>query len=98
MACGADPRHTKWRMSDLQDLQPQPLPVEIPQRQPLAQVTEEATADIQGEQELVLNSVAPDVLEVAVRLAGVTEGVNINIKLHPGMSLQGGGLTPDQQG
>lgn len=69
--------------------------MEIPQRQPLAQVTEVTKADIQGEQELVLSSVAPDVVEVEVRRVGIAEADNA--ESHPAMSLQGDGLTPDQQ-
>ena len=50
-----------------------------------------------GEQELVLNRVAPDVLEVVVRWVGVVSGANDN-ESHSIMSVQGDGLTPDQQG
>lgn len=46
---------------------------------------------------MVLNSLAPDMVEVAVRQVGVVERVN-DTESHRVMSLQGDGLAPDQQG
>uniref|UniRef100_A0A1A8L5P6 Gypsy retrotransposon integrase-like protein 1 n=1 Tax=Nothobranchius pienaari TaxID=704102 RepID=A0A1A8L5P6_9TELE len=75
---------------------PNPYPVEVPQRRPLAQVLEVAQDDIKGEQELVLHTVEPDVVEVTVRRSGVVAAAD-DLKLHPVMSLWGDGLTVDQQ-
>lgn len=75
---------------------PNPYPVEVPPHVALAQVTEVVKAYIQGEQELILNSIAPNIVEVVIRLVGVTEGDG-DMHSHPAMSLQGDGLTSDQQ-
>uniref|UniRef100_A0AAV2LI60 Uncharacterized protein n=1 Tax=Knipowitschia caucasica TaxID=637954 RepID=A0AAV2LI60_KNICA len=66
---------------------------EVPQRQALAQVTEVSTSDIKGEQELVLDCIEPDVVEVGVRRVGVED----EEEPHPVVSLQGEGLTGEQQ-
>lgn len=91
-----DPGHLERRTNIEPYLHPNPYPVEIPQRQPLAYVTEVTTAEIQGEQELLFNSVAPDVVEVAVRQVRVVEVAED--ESHPLLSLHGDGLNPDQQG
>uniref|UniRef100_A0AAV2MQT6 Uncharacterized protein n=1 Tax=Knipowitschia caucasica TaxID=637954 RepID=A0AAV2MQT6_KNICA len=72
---------------------PNPYPIEVPQRQALAQVTEVSTSDIKGEQELVLDCIEPDVVEVGVRRVGVED----EEEPHPVVSLQGEGLTGEQQ-
>ncbi|KAK7883852.1 hypothetical protein WMY93_026975 [Mugilogobius chulae] len=50
---------------------------------------------MQEDQELVLNSIEPDVIEVAVRR--VVGAVGTEDDVHPVISLQGDGLTEDQQ-
>lgn len=76
---------------------PNPYPVEVPQRQPLAQVTEVEPTEIQAEQDLFLSRVETDVVEVEVRQIGVL-GVAEEAEPHPVMSLKGDLLAPDQQG
>ncbi|KAK7915620.1 hypothetical protein WMY93_011381 [Mugilogobius chulae] len=74
---------------------PNPYSVEVPQRQPLAWVTEVNYTEIQEDQELVLNSIEPDVIEVAVRR--VVGAVGTEDDVHSVISLQGDGLTEEQQ-
>lgn len=57
---------------------------------------EVAAANVQGEQELVLNSVAPDVVEIAVKWVRVTKGAD-DTESHPGMSLREDSLIPEEQ-
>uniref|UniRef100_A0AAV2MD57 Uncharacterized protein n=1 Tax=Knipowitschia caucasica TaxID=637954 RepID=A0AAV2MD57_KNICA len=63
---------------------PNPYPVE-PQRQPLAQVSEVTLSDIKGEQELVLDSVAPNIIEVAMRR--LRTDLTADEESHPVLSL-----------
>ncbi|XP_078800217.1 uncharacterized protein LOC144990904 [Oryzias latipes] len=75
---------------------PNPYPVEVPQRQPVAQVTEIDPVDIQGEHELSLQWVDAEVLEVAVRRIGASEETSSS-EAHPVLAIRGDGLTVCQQ-
>lgn len=78
---------------------PNPYPVEIPQRLPLAQVVQVNPNDIQTDQELVLRTDSPGVIDVEVR-ATATTPVPPNSPVlfpNPADSLQGDGLTEAQQ-
>lgn len=73
---------------------PNPYPVEVPQRKPVAQVSEVGEVDIR--KELVLNSIAADTVEVSVQWLGSTETEG-DARPPLVLSLKGDKLSPYQQ-
>ncbi|XP_062416225.1 uncharacterized protein LOC134107905 [Pungitius pungitius] len=69
-----------------------PYPVLIPQRRPLANVFQVDPKQIRGEKDLVLRTVDPGVVEVAVQTNHISTK-----EQHPVDLLKGDGLTVDQQ-
>ncbi|XP_062374615.1 uncharacterized protein LOC134062574 isoform X2 [Sardina pilchardus] len=71
---------------------PHPYPVELPHRKPIALVTQIDPNDVQGQKQLVLRPVGGCEVEVDVRPVSAEDDHD-----HPALSLQGEGLTEDQQ-
>lgn len=71
---------------------PNPFPLELPQRRPLAVVTQIDPRDIQGRSRLVLRNPEPQVVEVDVQLVEQTPTED-----HPALALRGESLDCDQQ-
>ncbi|XP_041961507.1 uncharacterized protein LOC121719796 [Alosa sapidissima] len=71
---------------------PNPFPLELPQRRPLASVSQIDQQDILTQSRLVLRNAGPHVIEVDIRHVDQTPADD-----HPAMSLCGEGLNNDQQ-
>ncbi|KAL2097873.1 hypothetical protein ACEWY4_007080 [Coilia grayii] len=71
---------------------PYPFPLSLPQRQPLATVTQLDPKEVQGRSRLVLRSTGPQVIEVDVQ-----QVEQVSSAEHPALALRGEGLTGDQQ-
>ena len=71
---------------------PNPFPLELPQRRPLATVTQVDPRDVQGRSKLVLRNTGPQIVEVDVQHVGQT-----STEEHPALALRGEELNDYQQ-
>ncbi|KAL2093598.1 hypothetical protein ACEWY4_010910 [Coilia grayii] len=83
---------TRKGMVPMRVCNPNPFPLELRQRCPLASVTQIDPQDIQGQSRLVLRSTGPRVVEVDIQQVGQTPEED-----HPALSLSGEGLNDHQQ-
>lgn len=83
---------TQKGMVPMRVCNPNPFPLELRQRCPLASVTQINPQDIQGQSRLVLRKAGPQVIEVDVQQAEQVPGED-----HPALSLNGEGLDDNQQ-
>lgn len=75
---------------------PNPYPVEVPLRRPLAKVTQIAESDVQLGQDLVVQPDSSGVVEVAIRAVSNPSDCSTLSGHHPLLALEGDGLSPDE--
>ncbi|KAG1933728.1 interleukin-1 receptor accessory protein-like 1-A [Pimephales promelas] len=75
---------------------PNPYPVEVPLRRPLAKVTQTDECDVQTGQELVVEPDDSGAVEVAIRAVTNPSESSTLTDLHPCFAIEGDSLNPDQ--
>lgn len=75
---------------------PNPYPVEVPLRRPLAKVTQIDECDVQTGRDLVVQPDSSGAVEVAIRAVSNTSEPSTFADLHPVLATEGDGLNPDE--